>query len=120
MTDNIGTDRRKDDSGFAALMLLVETIHADLKLLDHKLSTHIIDESTDLAKQIAILVKDGFPDGDLRKHRAIHEDFIDTATDKKELNKKIREKTVSGLVWSAVALIGVAIWEYIKVAIHRI
>lgn len=118
--DNAQTiDRRKEDSGFAALMLLVETIHVDLKNLDAKLSDHIIDESTNLAQQIAKLVHEGFPDGDLRKHRAEHEETLGNAADKKELNKKIREKTVSGLVWAAFVLIGVALWEYIKVIIHR-
>ena len=112
-------DRRKEDSGFLALMLLVEKIHTDLQSLDSKLTVHIIDESTNLAKQIAILVEAGFPDGDLRKHRDDHEFTLSEEKDKKELGKKVRERTVSGLVWAAFGLVGVAVWEYIKVVIHR-
>lgn len=112
-------DKRKEDREFAALMLLVETIHADLKKLDEKLTEHIRDESVDLAKQISSLVKEGFPDGDPRKHREDHETKLEDASDKKELTKKVREKTVVGLVMSTFALIGVALWEYIKVLVHR-
>lgn len=112
-------DRRKEDPGFLALMLLVEKIHTDLQSLDSKLTAHIIDESTNLAKQIAILVEAGFPDGDLRKHRDDHEFTLSEEKDKKELGKKVRERTVSGLVWAAFGLVGVAVWEYIKVVIHR-
>ena len=65
------------------------------------------------------LIKSGFPNGDPRKHCEVHEGFIRAAADNHALWKSVREKTVSGAIWSALGLLILAVWEAIKVGVHK-
>ena len=67
--------------------------------------------------QFELLIRDGFPNGDLTAHRAAHEGVIQQAADRAALWKSVREKTVSGVVWAFVLLTGSALWEHAKSAI---
>lgn len=59
-------------------------------------------------------LKTGFPYGDLIEHRKVHENYIKHAAERAALWKSVRERTVTGIVWAGLMLIGSALWEFIK------
>lgn len=64
--------------------------------------------------QLRDLIKSGFPGGDPAKHREVHEALIRDAEDRRTLWKAVREKTITGGVYSAVIFIALAVWESVK------
>jgi hypothetical protein len=85
--------------------------------LDQRLSENraFISRHLDISfQELQDLIKSGFPDGDPHKHREVHERLLRQLSDKRELWKEVREKTISGAVYSALIFIALAIWEAIK------
>ena len=62
-------ERRSSD----ALLVLVQSIHKDLKSLDRKLTAHIETEPAEWAAQLESLIGKAFPNGDADGHREAHE-----------------------------------------------
>lgn len=52
-----------------------------------------------------------FPSGDTDGHARYHEAVIERTAELRRLRVAIQEKTISGLVWSAIMAIGVALWH---------
>lgn len=52
-----------------------------------------------------------FPANDLEGHRRAHEAMIEDVRSRKALTQAIKEKTISGLVWSAMVALGFACWH---------
>lgn len=52
-----------------------------------------------------------FPNNDLDGHRVYHEAMIERNRELKRLTQVIREKTIIGLLWMALAGTGIAIWH---------
>lgn len=65
-------------------------------------------------------IESGFPYGDLIEHRKVHENYIKQAAERAALWKSVREKTVTGIVWAGLMLIGSALWEFIKAALKSV
>lgn len=86
-------------------------------LRDHRHSTRefIATKFTELEE----LIRDGFPDGDPRGHREVHEGYISRAADRAALWKSLREKLVSGGVMAAVGFILVAVWNHFIHAVQQ-
>lgn len=59
-------------------------------------------------------MKDAFPNGDLEGHRLFHDAMIARTRELRALKIVIRDKTLAGLVWSAMAFVGWCIWSTIK------
>lgn len=78
-----------------------------------QLFQHIDARFEDLNKKI----ESGFPYGDLIEHRKVHESYIKEAAERAALWKSVREKTITGIVWAGLMLIGSALWEFAKVAL---
>lgn len=57
--------------------------------------------------------KAAFPNGDFGGHRAYHEMMIEEGRDRKALIKAVKEKTIAGLVWSLLFVVGIACWQYV-------
>jgi hypothetical protein len=87
----------------------------DRKLLAGRML--IIEHIDSKHDSLTTLIKSAFPNADLESHRREHEEAIA----KKEKNSKIIsaviEKTVSGIAWSVVAMVSLALWEYFKTKI---
>lgn len=56
---------------------------------------------------------DGFPGKDPAAHKRYHELLIENTIAKKRLTDAIKEKTISGLVFSLIGFIGLCIWNYV-------
>lgn len=69
--------------------------------------------------QLEKTIKSAVPDGDLDAHRRAHEQVIAAANDRATFWKTVREKTVSGVVLSAVMGIILAAWEYFKMKVRE-
>lgn len=65
------------------------------------------------------MLRSAFPDGDLDGHRRAHQTVIAAAADRATLWKSVREKTISGSIWSGIVLLAAALWEYIKDQVKR-
>ena len=57
------------------------------------------------------MIRDGFPHGDPRGHREVHEGQIERANTRKALWKSVWEKLVGGTVITALIFIGQASWS---------
>jgi len=61
--------------------------------------------------QLEKMIKDGFPHGDPRGHREVHEGQIEKAQNRKALWKSVWEKLVGGAVITALIFAGQALWS---------
>lgn len=85
-------------------------------------STSPCELCVELELKIAELHKkidSGFPYGDLVEHRKVHENYIKHVAERAALWKSVQEKTVTGIVWAGLMLIGSALWEFIKVTLRN-
>ena len=105
MSDNIPTQSpRSELVTYRELELKLSQAKRDneemLKLELQKLRKQILDES--------------FPDGDGVKHKDYHLDTMDAVADRKALLKDMRNNAAKAILWFFLALLGSAVWEYIK------
>lgn len=70
-----------------------------------------IHELSGDVKMLSETVTKAFPAGDIDGHRRYHEVMIEEIESRKRLTQAILEKTISGLLWSLVVGIGIAIWH---------
>lgn len=75
-----------------------------------ELHRHIEERAKALEEKIA----DGFPNGDPRSHRLVHEGYIREAEERAALRKTVVERTVTGVVWAGIVFVAIAVWEYFK------
>lgn len=61
-----------------------------------------------------------FPANDLEGHRRAHEAMMEDVRSRNALTQAIKEKTISGLVWSAMAALGFACWHEILYILGRV
>ncbi|MFN4063432.1 MAG: hypothetical protein ACK4JA_04495 [Parazoarcus communis] len=72
------------------------------------------DELLDEVRALRALLTSAFPGGDPDGHRRAHEEAIAFFRDWNLLMKEIRNKTLVGLVWGVIGLIGLSVWSYVK------
>lgn len=94
-------DRRSPE----ALLLLVQQVHDNQLVLEKK----VADVPSEMAKALANLMADAFPEGDPDGHRKHHEAVIKAAEEKAEFWKKMRLAIsqwglIGFLGWAAYAL----------------
>lgn len=104
---------RRSANGEAAILGLITSIHHTLNDLKKIVDDHVKKEPEEIAKQIKEMVTEGFPDG-LPNHKVAHQSLIDQALDRRQLFKKVRETTVSGVVWAVVIFVGFSLWEGLR------
>lgn len=90
--------------------------HIDLRIKERldersKLETKFLNSRFDA---LEALLKSGFPEGDPVQHRAYHDEVMEFMRERRELWKSIREKTLSGLLWSMLLAGGTAFWHFLK------
>jgi hemerythrin len=86
----------------------LETLRLDV--FDH------VDKRTE---EIRTLIKSGFPEGNIEKHKEVHEKFIAEAQDRLNMWKTLRDHVLKGIAWSGIGIICLAIWEYIKLEVRK-
>jgi len=59
---------------------------------------------------------EAFPGGDHVGHCRYHELMIEDIAEKRRLREAVQQKTISALVWAAVAGLAYAVWQYLKSA----
>lgn len=65
------------------------------------------------------LIRDGFPDGEPRKHREVHEGYIKKAKSRSEMWEAVVKSVVSGGVWVGVTAIATALWVTFKAEVRK-
>jgi len=85
-----------------------ETLRLDV--FDH------VDKRTE---EIRTLIKSGFPEGNIEKHKEVHEKFIAESQDRLNMWKTLRDHVLKGIAWSGIGIICLAIWEYIKLEVRK-
>lgn len=91
----------------SALMLLLQTVHTDVRSMRSELAEHIANEPEDWAKVVKKISEDAFPDGDADGHRKAHEAQMTAIMNRAEFWRKMAfEITKYGLIgllgWLAV------------------
>ena len=99
----------------SVLLQMVSSMHQDIKesheaikALDARLTTHMNEETLELATEVAKMMSAAFPEGDPIGHRKIHEADIERAKSKAAFWKKMAEEIIKyGLIgflsWLAIA-----------------
>lgn len=70
-----------------------------------------LDNRFDELKSIML---SAFPDGDPVGHKQYHQTQIDYMNERRQLWKDIRSKSVIGLLYLGLTLIGTAVWQYLQ------
>lgn len=91
LRDEIGTRHVENTSS-------LEVVQRELKV--------VIDRVDDLAK--------GFPGGDWEGHRLYHEAVIKRMEARTELYRELRSELAKKGLWALIAMMGAALWFYIK------
>lgn len=100
------TERRTDT---AALLILVQQVHADVQVFSKRLDEQRRDEALQLAEAVATLMIKSFPEGDADGHRKAHEAQMKAVEARAEFWKKLLfEITKYGLI-------GVVGWLVLKI-----
>lgn len=84
--------------------------------LQHEALKSHIDRRID---EITVLIKAGFPQGDPHAHRMVHENLFQQASDRADLWRAVREKSITGVVWAALGIVGLAVLEWVKMEVKR-
>jgi len=85
--------------------------------IDEKLRANKVEHREYFDKrfdELVLLIRDGFPDGDPRGHREVHEGYIADAKTKKEWRDAVIKQLLTGSVWASFAFIATAVWMAIK------
>lgn len=69
--------------------------------------------------EVITLIKDGFPGGDPRGHREVHEGYIAEAKTKKEWRDAVVKQVLTGSVWATLLFIAGIVWTGIKAEVKR-
>lgn len=77
------------------------------------------DERLDSLERRMDSVEKAFPAGDTESHRRYHEMMMEESRDRKALIKAVKEKTIAGLFWSGLFVVGVALWQYVVSLVKR-
>lgn len=85
--------------------------HAELEQRLDSNRQQIINHFDSRFDTLEKMIKDGFPHGDPRGHREVHEGQIERANNRKALWKSVWEKLVGGTVITALIFIGQASWS---------
>jgi hypothetical protein len=84
-----------------------DTQHATLKQLDD-MDKRVIANTNHID-----LLQTAFPSNDVDGHRRYHQLIIDNTEAKRNLTKAIKEKTISGLLWSVVVWLATEVWTHL-------
>lgn len=57
--------------------------------------------------------KEAVPGGDHHGHCRYHAGLIQRKEERRRLGQAVLEKTVSGLVWGSLLVLGLALWDYL-------
>ena len=107
MTNPELPERRADT---AALLVLVQQVHADVQVFSKRLDEQRRDEALQLAEAVATLMIKSFPDGDADGHRKAHEAQMAAIEARAEFWRKLLfEVTKYGLV-GVVGWLALKIW----------
>ena len=64
-------------------------------------------------------IKDGFPGGDPRGHREVHEGYISEAKARKELRDAVIKQLVTGTAWASILFLAGALWVAFKTEVKK-
>ena len=95
-----------------AVITLVTELHKDIKALDAKLEIHMINETHELAAEVAKLMAAAFPEGDPHGHKAAHLAWIHKTEARAEFWEKLKYELSK---WGLIGFFGwaiVALWQH--------
>lgn len=101
-------ERRHERNNIRQMVEL--SVHKAMDERDDKLTAYIDLKFNELKDTLL----SGFPEHDAEGHRAYHIEQIEFMKERRALWKAIREKTVVGIVWMVVVLLGTALLDYAK------
>lgn len=102
--DHLPVERRRSSDD--TLLLLVQQVHDNQIAMDTRLTKHIDAVPEELAKAMAKMMADSFPQGDPTGHRRYHESSIRQAEAKAEFWSKMRVELAK------YGLLGFAGWAF--------
>lgn len=74
--------------------------------------TTMAEDIHEIKESLAGLVKTAFPGSDAEGHRRYHEAVISRTAAIEHLTWAIKEKTIFGLLWMGILLIGASVWFF--------
>lgn len=104
--------------GGEALVATIENISASQETLVTAQKTMAAaqekmgEDIHDIKESLASLVKTAFAGGDAEGHRRYHEAVISRTAAIERLTWAIKEKTIFGLLWMGILLVGASVWFF--------
>jgi len=68
-------------------------------------------------KIMASALNAGYPNGDAHAHRRFHEALIRKAEERGNFYRKLTASLAEKGIWAALAILGIALWHYVKTKI---
>ena len=112
---NANIDQIKEELEKRSIQL--DTLNTQYLVLDHRTKTLNDEFDTHLVEGLRVLDKmkiDGFPDGDLGKHKSEHLEMNRREGDMRTIKKDAISYFIKGIGWAAVVGIFIACKEYFK------
>jgi hypothetical protein len=106
----ISEDRRKDNP-MPALLALVTQVHETQLEMDRKLTTHMTNETQELARAMTELMSKAFPAGDPEGHRHHHELVIKQAEEKARFWHEMRVAAAKWAGLGVLSFLALAAWQ---------
>lgn len=94
--------------------------HDHISYITQEQYRHLLGYVDAKVQEVISRIDSGFPNGDPVEHRKVHEHYMREASERAALWKSIREKTITGIVWAGLMLIGSALWDFIKTALKAV
>ncbi len=104
---NYPPDHRQTDP----VLTLITQVHDKIDRIDEKLSNHIINETSDLANEIARVMLKAFPRGDPDAHRLHHELAIQNAEAKAKFWQTMSTEIAKWGLIGFLGWAGFALWK---------
>ena len=104
---------RRDNSHVSMRIQLA--VNEAMEEHEKKVKEHIDNKFIELTK----LIESAFPGDDPAGHRQYHQKQIDYMNERMALWKDIRAKSVTGVLWLLLGLLGTALWEYFKIEVRK-
>ena len=101
------SERRADS---AALLILVQQVHADVQVFSKRLDEQRRDEALQLAEAVATLMIKSFPEGDADGHRKAHEAQMKAIEARAEFWKKMLFEVTKYGVIGVLGWLALKIW----------
>lgn len=73
----------------------------------------------DRIDEVILLIKDGFPGGDPRGHREVHEGYIEDTKARNAIKDAVIKQIITGTAWASLVFVAIILWNAFKLEVKK-